>query len=463
MKFRILFFLSNLFCTTFLYAQSIIGNFAPLANQQIMLEGFHGLKNYPIAKTKIDDKGNFKLIYSTADYGMGYLVSADQKIFLIMLAGEDIALVGEALSNPQTIKITKGEENQWFEQYANEYPKREQALIAWGYLEKIYTQEALFAGQKVPKKAIQQERKRINDEDAAFLNSLPKESYCSWFLPMRKLVSSVSVVAQQRTEEIPATIQAFRSLDYTDKRLYKSGLFKDAIEAHFWLLENSGKSLDSVFVDMQFSIDAMMTNLKKDEQKLNEVSNNLFNLLEKHSLFKASEYLSLKVLNEVSCTINSDLARELETYRAMKVGNTTPDIVFPSNRVNPTNNLTINKLSDLSSNYTLIVFGASWCPNCKEEIPAIAKLYSTWKEKGVEVLLVSLDEDPKAFYEFTSNFPFISITDLKKWDGPITKDYYVFGTPTMYLLDKNRKIILRPNTIAQMDTWVDWNLVQGNK
>jgi hypothetical protein len=44
----------------------------------------------------------------------------------------------------------------------------------------------------------------------------------SWFLPTRKLVSSVSAVAQYRTEEIPATFAAFRNLDYSDQRLYKS-------------------------------------------------------------------------------------------------------------------------------------------------------------------------------------------------------------------------------------------------
>jgi len=30
----------------------------------------------------------------------------------------------------ETIKITKRQENQWFEQYAKEHPKREQALSA---------------------------------------------------------------------------------------------------------------------------------------------------------------------------------------------------------------------------------------------------------------------------------------------------------------------------------------------
>ena len=443
-------------------AQSISGKLSFLANQEISLEGFNGLQTYVIATTSIDANGNFKLAFSKDDYGMGYLKSTDNKPLIVVLSGEEIELLGEALSNPQTIKITKGKQNQWFEQYAQQHPRREQALSAWDYLEKIYATDSLFMEKAKPYKAILQEKQRIKTEDQLFLQSLPQDSYVSWFLPVRKLVSSVATIAQYRTKEIPATIAAFRALDYTDKRLYKSGLFKDAIESHFWLLENCGKPLDSVFIEMQFSIDAMLTNLKKDEQKLNEVTDYLFDVLEKRSLFKASEYLALKVLNEVSCTINSDLARQLETYRAMKVGNTAPDIVFPNTRVNPTNNFTIHKLSDLTSNYTLVVFGASWCPKCKEEMPAIAKLYSTWKAQGVEVLLVSLDEDQKAFYEFAINYPFISISDLKKWDGQIAKDYYVFGTPTMYLLDKNRKIILRPNSVKQMDAWVDWILVKGN-
>jgi hypothetical protein len=124
---------------------------------------------------------------------------------------------------------------------------------------------------------------------------LDPKSYVAWYLPTRRLVSDVSIVAQYRTEEIPATIQAYRTLDYTDDRLYRSGLFKDAIESHFWLLENSGKSLDSVFMEMKVSIDSMMTKLVKNEKKFNEVTDYLFDLLERHSLFQASEYLALKV------------------------------------------------------------------------------------------------------------------------------------------------------------------------
>ena len=445
-----------------LSSQIILGNLNLLKNTQIKLEGFNGLKNYSISTTKTDSAGNFKLSYSANDLGVGYLMASDNKPFFVILSGENIEIAGEALSYTKTIRITKGKENQLFEQYAKEHSIREQALSAWIYLEKIYIGNTLLSSNQKTTQSITKEKARLKTEDAAFLKNLLKNSYVSWYLPTRKLVSSVSTIGKYRTQEIPATIAAFRKLDYTDKRLYKSGLFKDAIESHFWLLENSGKSLDSVFIEMQISIDAMLENLITNEEKLNEVTDYLFELLERHSLFKASEYLALKVLNEVSCTINNDLAKQLETYRAMKKGNIAPDIVFPDTLVYPSGDFRPKKLSDFTSNYTVVVFGASWCPKCTEEIPDIAKYYNTWKAQGVEVLFVSLDEDLKAFYQFATKFPFISITDLKKWNSPIAKDYYVFSTPTMYLLDKNRKIILRPNSVNQMNSWVNWYLVKGN-
>jgi hypothetical protein len=117
------------------------------------------------------------------------------------------------------------------------------------------------------------------------LASLPDGSYVSWYLPLRKLVSSVSTIAQYRTEEIPATFAAFRNMDYTDPRLYKSGLLKEVIESHFWLIENSGRSLDSVYIEMNKSIDILVENLLQDEQKLNEISEYLFQFLEKQALY----------------------------------------------------------------------------------------------------------------------------------------------------------------------------------
>ena len=452
--------------SVFVYSQNTItGTFPGIAYQQIKLVGFSGFNTYSIYSTQANEKGQFQLSYGKEDLGMAYLLSEDNKSFVVILAeNENLQLAGGNFSLSETIVIEKGKQNKLFEQYASGHPRREQTLSAWDYLTKIYKKDSLFAVQAVPKQAIEREKRRIKAEDSLFLADLPKNSYVSYYLPLRKLVSSVSTIAQYRTKEIPVTIQAFRELDYTDKQLYKSGLLKETIEAHFWLIENSGCSLDSVYVEMNKSIDILVENLLSDEQKLNEITENLFKLLEKRSLFTASEYLALKLLNQ-GCTISNDFAAQLESYRAMKKGNTAPDIEFKGDVFAPayeSGNIP-KSLSAIKSNYTVVVFGASWCPQCPQELTQIAKQYSKWKKQGVVVIFVSLDEDTKIFKSFAGVFPFISLCDYQKWESPIAKDYHVFATPTLYLLNNKREILLRPNSVNQLDSWVDWYLVQGNK
>jgi len=461
---KIVFVLFLLFCSvSSSNAQNIQCSFPRLSNQFVKFGIFSGLKSKTIDSVLIGVNGVFSFNFQSDKPGIGYLITEENKpFFLILDKGEQIILKGEYLSMPETVKVLSGKQNQAFSQFATEHPKREQTLSAWRYLDRLYTYDSLFLTDKKAKKIIAKQFVKIKKQDQDFLNHLDSKSFVAWYLPIRKLVSDVSIVAQYRTEEIPATTQAFRKLDYTDERLYRSGLLQDAIESHFWLLENSGKSLDSVFIEMKISIDSMMTNLIKDEKKLNEITDYLFDLLERHSLFQASEYLALKVLNEVSCTIDNNLAKQLETYRAMKKGNTAPDFSFYPNSIFPIDNTTEKptKLSDLKTPYTLMVFGASTCPKCAEEIPQIAEKYSKWKAEGVEVVFISLDEIEQDYRQFIDSFPFISSCDFQKWKSPIVESYYVFATPSMFLLDNKREILLRPNSVEQMDTWVEWFLIK---
>ncbi len=448
------------------YSQNTItGTFPALANQQVKLIGFKGFSTYTIDKAKANEEGVFTLSFGPKDYGMAYLAGEDEKAFIVILAPyENLVLEGEAMANPQTVTIVSGMQNRLFEQYAGEHPRREQALSAWDYLERVYAMDSLFVYQQDARNAIYVEKQRIKHEDEAFLAGLDPDTYVSWFLPVRKLVSSVPTIAQYRTAEIPGAITAFRNMDYTDSRLYKSGLLRETIEAHFWLIENSGRTLDSVFIEMNVSIDYMIENLVTDEKKFNEITQYLFNLLEQRSLFGASEYLALKILNEVSCTVNDNFANQLESYRAMKVGNIAPDIVFTGDVFqNGQPVTTAASLSELKAEYIVVVFGSSWCPMCPQELSAIKRVYDKWKKHGVEVVYVSLDENRSDFERSVSTHPFINFSDFKGWETPAAKDYHVFATPTLFLLDQSREILLRPHSVRQVDAWVDWFLVQGNR
>lgn len=444
----------------FAYSQNLItGTFSELDNQKIKLVGFNGFDTYTIDNTKADENGVFSLKYSKNDYGMGYLLAEDNKSFIVILTDDKLILKGNSFAIPETIEIIQGKENQLFEQYTQEYPRREQALSAWLYLQKIYQGDSLFAVQNKAQEAIKTEMQRIKQEDLFFLNNLDANTYISWYLPVRKLVSSVSSVAQYRTEEIPATFNAFRKMDYTDKRLYKSGLYKEVISSHFWLIENSGRSLDSVYIEMNISIDYLIENINADENKFNEITKYLFFLLEEHSLYQSSEYLALKILTQNSCMVNDDFAKQLELYRAMKKGNTAPDIVFSGDVLKDGSIIKSPKrLSDIQSDYKIVIFAASWCQKCTEELSQLLLFYPKWKSKGVEVVFISLDNDEASFKRFANKFPFISMCTYKNWETKAAKDYFIFATPTMFLLDKNQQIILQPKSIKQIDAWVDFYL-----
>lgn len=460
-----LFLISIIISTAGMAQHKVSGSFPTLAGQQVKLVGFQDFGIYTIDSTSVSKEGKFELDFAYKDLGIGYLSVADNKAYFIVLDQEGVQLKGESLGAPSSIEIISGVQNRLFTQYASEHPRREQALSAWDYLAKIYDKDALFNSHKPTIQFIQNEKQRIKAEDSLALAGLDESSYLSWYLPNRKLVSSVSTVAQYRPEDIPAAKKAFRKFDYSDDRLYKSGLLRESIENHIWLLENSSTSLEAAYEEMYISIDSMIESVKGDSEKLNKVTNFLFKLLEKHSLFKASEYLSLKVLNLEGCTIDDKLSSQLESYRAMKVGNIAPDFNFAKETFSPSFSAirAPKKLSDIKSKYTLLIFGSSWCPACPTELMEINGLYKKWNNQGLEVVFFSLDDDPELFKNFISPFPFISTSDFQKWDSPIVKNYHVFATPTMFLLNNKREIILRPNDTEQLDSWVDWYLINGNK
>jgi thiol-disulfide isomerase/thioredoxin len=440
-------------------AQTLSGTFAAHANQTITLEGAKGLATYSIGSAKADEKGQFTLTYAPADFGVAFLSGEDKKPFVVILEKEGVKLEGQILSEASSIRILQGQENRWFEQYTQEQGKREQALSAWGYLQNLYQNDPLFATQQVPNQAIQTELLRIQKEDEVFIASLPADSFVRWFLPIRKLVSSVGAVAQYRTAELPQTVTAFRTLDYSDPRLAKSGLFSDVLESQFWLLENSGGTLDENYKKMEVSLNAILKSLEKDELRYNEVVGYLLELLERRSLTQAAEYLALTVLEQDKVAIQMRLARQLEGYRAMKVGVKVPEIQFTGDvllqgKPNPYP----TRLSEVSAPYRLVIFGASWCPACSEAMGELIPLYEKWNKLGVEAIFVSLDTDPKAFQAYSEGMPFIAFSDYKKWDTQAVQDYFVASSPSFYLIDQEGNLVLRPQSVKQLDAWVDWKL-----
>jgi peroxiredoxin len=97
------------------------------------------------------------------------------------------------------------------------------------------------------------------------------------------------------------------------------------------------------------------------------------------------------------------------------------------------------RLSDYKGRVVLLDFWATWCGGCKTEIPWYMEFQTKYKDKGLSVIGVSLDEDG-----WKSVKPFIEEKKMNYvvvvGNEDVAKLYAVNGLPMTLLIDRNGKI-----------------------
>lgn len=98
-----------------------------------------------------------------------------------------------------------------------------------------------------------------------------------------------------------------------------------------------------------------------------------------------------------------------------------------------------HKLSDYKGSVVVVNFWGTWCEPCTREMPAIQSQYEKWKDRGVQVLALNLDESPITVQSFVKQnqvtFPVLFDKDLN-----MRNRYRVIGYPTTFFINKDGKI-----------------------
>ena len=433
--------------STALQGQTLQGQLSQHAGQELRLLGFAYYQTIHLATTVADSLGHFVLTYPKDYVGMGILKAQNQASALVVLSEKKVVLSGTHLNDLASLTFFNSPANTHFGYYAKAQGLYANAQSAWQYLDKLYTNEVLFNGQKKLQKTIQKEQLRLQKEEAAFVAGLDQKSYVRWYIPYRKAVQEMPGVVRRHTERIPAMLHQFRTTNFNQPHFKTSGLFREYLEGHYLLIENMGQPLDSVYRQMNLSTQHLLDNLQANDTLLPKVAKNLFNYFEKRSLYKAAAYLSRGLLNNFEGMLDPSLVAQLESYRKLKVGATAPDILLQNN----------TKLSAIKTR-KLLVFGASWCPACKKELPELLANHAQWKSKNTTIVYISIDTDARAFETTYEEFPWQSFCDFKGWETQAAKDYLIFGTPSYFLLGANNQILLRPKSVAHLNAWMQTHL-----
>lgn len=134
----------------------------------------------------------------------------------------------------------------------------------------------------------------------------------------------------------------------------------------------------------------------------------------------------------VSCNKNNDTPGV-----GTKVGDIAPEFSLK----NADNELV--SLSDYKGQLVLVEFCASWCSYCKAEFPELELIYDDYKDKGFEIISLSIDEDRDAWLKMISdyNMQYVCVNDPEGFDSPSIEAYGVETIPRMYLISESGIIV----------------------
>jgi len=279
-------------------------------------------------------------------------------------------------------------------------------------------------------------------------------------LPELRLISMgpQTIVAQFFAENGSLSLEA--SMDSLNSTEVKGSQAND----EFMILRKELKNLSKETQSLQQKYNAAMQKGNEDEMKKAQIDYEAMmgnqkvytkNFIREHPKSTVSPLIVLMQLaqemtaHEIDSVVSSfdpsikssiyvaELQKVAEKMKITNVGGLATDFTLNTPEGTPL------ALSSLRGKYILIDFWASWCGPCRKENPNVVAAFNKYKDKGFDILGVSLDREKGAWVKAIADdhLTWHHVSDLKFWQNEAAVKYGVQSIPFSVLLDKEGKII----------------------
>ncbi|HKK42858.1 MAG TPA: redoxin domain-containing protein [Bacteroidales bacterium] len=244
----------------------------------------------------------------------------------------------------------------------------------------------------------------------------------------------------------------FDNIDLTDERLLRTPLLYSRLNSFFTnVLIQSPDTINK-------EVDKLIKEVEGDYKIFQFVSVYLFNHF-RESQIMGQDAVMVKIADDiylsgkadwVSDEFKRDLKRQIDLIRPNLIGKKATNIVMDSYRG------IFVSLYDIDKDFTILYFWEPDCGHCQVETPKLKAYYDQPKDYSVEVFAVCTTDDKTKWEKYIEDN---KLTWINGWDPHRNShfDYYynVQSTPTVYILDKNKKIIAKKLPVEEIGNFID--------
>ncbi|MEN8121134.1 MAG: redoxin domain-containing protein [Bacteroidota bacterium] len=239
----------------------------------------------------------------------------------------------------------------------------------------------------------------------------------------------------------------FDNFDFSDERITRSSLLNNKVLEY--LTRVIAPFPDTVLHEVDFIIEKSKANVEVYKFILNTLFAHYSRskIISDENVFVhiAENYFINGKAPWVSDDFKSKLKKDIDIRKPNLIGEKAPAFSMQS-----IDNKTIN-LREVQNNYVILYFFNDDCSICDQVSPELMNFYRIIKDRGVSIIGINTGEDKEAWKKYVEDkhLNWINVWDPKNKSG-FRELYNIAGTPLLFLLDEDQKIVAKRITVEQL-------------
>ncbi|WP_207492089.1 TlpA family protein disulfide reductase [Aridibaculum aurantiacum] len=436
----------------------------PLKNTYVYLGSYFGKYKNMADSAWLNDKGQ-GVFKGNKKFPKGiYFVVSPNKylLFEVLMDDKQNFSIKADTAALQNATVTGSEDNTLFQDYtrflAQKAPKlnqlQQQLAAATTASDSATIREALVRGNK----ELQDYRENIMEQQ-------PNSMLASFFYTMKRPeVPAIPVAANGKADSsYPyrfVKANWWEGVDFSNEALVRTPFFEPKLEEYYKYYVHP--EADSIIPEVNYMLLVSRENREMFKYLLGKFTDKYINPeymgQEKVFLFLFDKYFSKGDTTWLSQSQRKYIFDRAYSLMANQLG----EVAAELNMLDTAGKNV--SLYNIKAPYTFITFWDPHCGHCKETVPRVDSIYrAKWKALGVKIVGVNVDEGANdSWKKFIKDHKLndwahiyqpksVKEDEAKRGVANFRQLYDVYKTPTLYLLDSEKRIIGKMLSIEQFD------------